>query len=186
MNVREYHQNQMLMFPPLLKDALGDGHPALIVSDVIDSLDIGILERKMSSQGNKAYHPRMMIKILIYAYVIGTFSSRKIHRALQESVAFIYLAAYQKPDFRTISDFRKNHIQELKVLFQQIVHLCRKMGMVSLGHVAIDGSKFKANAADRRTCHANRVEEQIKRLQERDSIIREEANAWMPTRFLKV
>jgi transposase len=104
--------------------------------------------KKISTEGNPAYHPAMMLKIYFYAYARGIFSSRKIAQALKENIAFIFLAAWQKPDFRTISDFRKNNLKELDILFGQIVLLCQQLGMVKLGHIAIDDTKIKANASD--------------------------------------
>ena len=90
----------------------------------------------------------MMLKILFYAYAKGIFSSRNIAQAVRENIPFIFLAAWQKPDFRTISDFRKNNLKELGLLFAQTVQLCHQLGMIKLGHVAIDGTKIKANASD--------------------------------------
>ena len=164
MNVREYNQHQKLMFPPHLTDFLADDHQAMIINDVVETFDFTNLYRKLSSEGNPAYHPKMMIKVLIYAYANGIFSSRKIQDALLESIAFIYLSGWQKPDFRTISDFRKNNLQEFKALFNQLVDICKQLGMVSLGHIAIDSSKFKANASDKRTYDKERVAKAIDKL----------------------
>ena len=97
--------------------------------------------KKVSSEGNPPYHPAMMLKIIFYAYAKGLFSSSKISEAAKENLPFIFVAAWQKPDFRMISDFRKNNIKELDILFAQIVRLCKQLGMVKLGHVAIDGKK---------------------------------------------
>jgi transposase len=93
----------------------------------------------------------MMHKILVYAYANGIFSSRKIQAALTESIAFIFLSGWQQPDFRTFSDFRKNNLADFKALLGQVVDICKRLGMVSIGHIAIDGSKFKANASDERS-----------------------------------
>jgi transposase len=120
------------------------------------------LYRKVSSEGNPAYHPAMMLKIYFYAYAMGIFSSRKIAQALKNNIAFIFLAAWQKPDFRTISDFRKNNLKELGLLFCQIVLLCKQLGMVKLGHIAIDGTKIKANASDASTYDRGRIEKEIR------------------------
>lgn len=169
MNTKSYDQKQSLLFPPHIRRFLPDDHPAVIINDIVDSMDLSVLYKKLSPEGNPSYHPAMMIKILIYAYATGIFSSRKIQRALQESVPFIYLAAWQKPDFRTISDFRKNNLAELKVLFTQLVDYCSRMQMISLGHIAIDGSKLHANAADRRTWTRKRIDEHIERLIEKAS-----------------
>ena len=167
MNVKDYDQNQCLMFPPHLSEFLSDDHPAVIISDIVDTMDLGCFYRKLSTEGNQAYHPKMMFKILAYAYTNGIFSSRKIHKALHESVAFIFLAAWQKPDFRTISDFRKNNLSEFIKLFNQLVDICNRLGMVSLGHLSIDGSKFKANASDRATYNKKRVADAINDLLEK-------------------
>jgi transposase len=164
MNVKDYHQDQGLLFPPHLRDYLADDHQAVIINDVVETLNLNGFYRKVSPEGHPAYHPKMMLKVLIYAYASGIFSSRKIQAALQESIAFIYLAAWQKPDFRTISDFRQNNLAEFKDLFSQVVDICKQLGMISLGHMAIDGSKFKANASDSRTYDQKRVREAINRL----------------------
>ena len=175
MNVREYDQHQTLLFPPHLKDFLSDDHPAMIINDIIETLDLSCLYRKVPSEGNPSYHPKMMLKILVYAYANGMFSSRKIQAAVQESVAFIFLAAWQQPDFRTISDFRKNNLDDFRALFNQVVTMCKRLGMVSLGHVAIDGSKFKANASDKKTYDKKRINDAIdKLLEQADQIDRQE------------
>jgi transposase len=164
MNVKNYYQDQGLLFPPHLRDCLPDDHQVVIINDVVETLNLSGLYRKVSSEGHPAYHPKMMLKVLIYAYANGIFSSRKIQAALQESIAFIYLAAWQKPDFRTISDFRQHNLAEFQELFSQVVDVCRQLGMISLGHIAIDGSKFKANAADSRTYDRQRVQQAIQEL----------------------
>jgi len=136
----------------------------MVVDDVVNNLDLSCLYANISSEGNTAYHPKMMLKVLFYAYASGIFSSRNIAKALGENIAFIYLAAWQRPDFRTISNFRKNNLKQINDLFVQIVHLCQELKMVKLGHISIDGSKFKANAADRKTYDRKRVEREMKRI----------------------
>ena len=162
-NVRSYNQNQMELFPPNVRSLISDDHLCVVVNDVIDNLDLSCLYRKVADEGNPPYHPAMMIKVLFYAYAKGIFSSRKIADALTENIGFIFLAAWQKPDFRTISDFRKNNLQELGLLFAQIVVFCRQLGMVKLGHVSIDGTKIKANASDKKTYDSQRIEREISR-----------------------
>lgn len=171
MNVKGYNQHQDLLFPPRLREALPEDHLAIVVDDVVESMDLNMLYNKVPSEGNPSYHPKMMLKILLYAYANGLFSSRKIQKALSESIAFIYLAGWQKPDFRTISDFRKNNLRELKTLFAQGVKICDRLGMVSLGHIAIDGSKFRANASDRQTYDEKKVDQEIARLLEKAACI---------------
>jgi transposase len=164
MNTKEYNQNQAMLFPPHIRRFLPDDHPAVIINDIVDTMDLSAFYSKLSSEGNPAYHPAMMLKVLVYAYSSGIFSSRKIQRALQESVAFIYLAAWQKPDFRTISDFRKNNLGEMQTLFSQLLDYCRRIQMISLGHISIDGSRIKANAADEHTWHKEKIDRTIKQL----------------------
>jgi len=136
----------------------------MVVDDVVNSLDLSCLYVKVSSEGNLAYHPKMMLKVLFYAYASGTFSSRNIAKALGKNIAFIYLAAWQRPDFRTINNFRKNNLEQIEDLFVQIVHICQQLKMVKLGHISIDGSKFKANAADRKSYDRDRIEREMKRI----------------------
>lgn len=194
MNTRDYDQKQSMLFPPHIRQFLPDDHPAVIISDVVDTMDLVSFYRKLSSEGNPAYHPAMLIKVLIYAYANGIFSSRKIQRALQESVAFIYLAAWQKPDFRTISDFRKNNLDELRTVFSQLLDYCGRMQMVSLGHISIDGTRLKANAADKHTLSKDKIEKQIKQLLDKadqidsaeDSLLSpEKSGAEVPAPFQK-
>jgi transposase len=136
----------------------------MVVDDVVNNLDLSCLYVNIASEGNMAYHPKMMLKILFYAYASGIFSSRNIAKALGENIAFIYLAAWQRPDFRTINNFRKNNLAQVEDLFVQIVHVCQQLKMAKLGHICIDGSKFKANAADRKTYDRKRIEREMKRI----------------------
>jgi transposase len=163
-NLRPYCQNQSLLFPANLLDFLKDDDLCMVIDDVVNNLDLSCLYANISSEGNRAYHPKMMLKVLFYAYTSGIFSSRNIAKALGENIAFIYLAAWQRPDFRTINNFRKNNLDQIKDLFVQIVQLCQQLKMVKLGHISIDGSKFKANAADRKTYDRKRIEREMKRI----------------------
>jgi transposase len=153
----------MELFPPSVESLICDDHLCRVVNDVVKELDLSCLYKKVSSEGNPPYHPAMMLKIIFYAYAKGLFSSRKIAEAVKENLPFIFLAAWQKPDFRTINDFRKNNIKELDILFARVVRLCKQLGMVKLGHVAIDGTKIKANASDAKTYDNERIEKEIKR-----------------------
>ena len=161
-NLRPYCQNQSLLFPANLMDFIKKDDLCMVVDDVVNSLDLSCLYAKVSPEGNTAYHPKMMLKVLFYAYASGIFSSRNIAKALGENVTFIYLAAWQRPNFRTINNFRSNNKQQIEDLFVQIVQLCQQLNMVKLGHISIDGSKFKANAADRKTYDKKRIEREIK------------------------
>ena len=163
-NLRPYSQKQSLLFPANLLDFIKDDDLCMVVDDVVNNLDLSCLYVNIATEGNMAYHPKMMLKVLFYAYARGIFSSRNIAKALGENVALIYLAAWQRPDFRTINNFRSNNKQQIEDLFVQIVRLCQQLKMVKLGHISIDGSKFKANASDRKTYDAKRIEREIKRI----------------------
>jgi len=174
-NVRPYNQDQMELFPPNVRSLIESDHLCLVVNDVVKELNLSCLYQKIASEGNPSYHPAMMLKVLFYAYAKGIFSSRKIAEALKEHIPFIFLAAWQKPDFRTISDFRKNNLNELGLLFSQTVELCKQLGMVTLGHIAIDGTKIKANASDAGTYDHRRIDREICRwLEQADAVDKQE------------
>jgi len=141
---------------------------AYCVSDVVDQLDLSAIEAvyEEEDRGQPPYHPRMMTKILVYGYCVGVYSSRRIQKRLVEDVAFRVLAAGNQPDFRTISDFRKLHLQALEELFQQVLRLVLEVGALKLGSVALDGSKVKANASKHKAMSYGRMGEAEKRLRE--------------------
>jgi transposase len=159
---RPYSPDQMFLLPPSLRDWLPENHLAYFVSDVIDNLDLSEIEAvyEKEDRGYPPYHPHMMTKVLVYAYCIGVYSSRKIQRHLVEDVAFRVLAAGNQPDFRTISDFRKIHHQALEGLFQQVLRLAMKAGAIKLGRVALDGSKVKANASKHKAMSYGRMKQE--------------------------
>ena len=154
--------------PPSMREWLPEDHLAYFVSDTIDEMDLweidGVYERNLA--GYPPYHPHMMVKVLFYAYCTGVFSSRKIARKLEEDVAFRVLAAENRPDFRTISDFRKLHLAALKRLFLEVLRLCRQAGLARLGHVALDGTKQKANASKHKAMSYGRMKEESARLED--------------------
>jgi transposase len=157
---RSYEPDQLLLLPPSLADWIPEDHLARFVSDVVDSLDLtGIEDTYDEERGYPPYHPRMMVKVLLYGYCTGVYSSRKIARQLEDSVACRFLAAGNQPDFRTLSDFRKRHGAALAGLFEQGLRLCRKAGLVQLGRVAIDGTKVKANASKHKAMSYGRMQE---------------------------
>ena len=164
---RPYEPDQILLLPPSVKDWLPTGHLAHFVSDIAEKLDLraitGVYERE--ERGHPPYHPVMMVKVLIYAYCVGLPSSRRVERGLVEDVALRYLAANNTPDFRTISDFRKRHLEALQGLFVQVLRLCQKAGMVKLGHVALDGTKMKANASKHKAMSYGRMKKTEAQLQ---------------------
>jgi transposase len=180
---RPYDPQQLLLLPPAIQDWLPESHLARFVSEVVDELDLSAIEGTYAEErGYPPYHPRMMTKVLLYGYCTGTYSSRRLAEKLIDSVAFRYLAAGNRPDFRTISDFRKQHGMALAGLFEQVLRLCRKAGLVKLGRVAVDGTKIKANASKHKAMSYGRMvkkeealEREVKELLERaETIDREE------------
>ena len=116
-------------------------------------------------RGYPPYHPVMMVKVLVYAYCVGVPSSRRIEKRLHEDIAFRVLAANNTPDFRTISDFRKEHLVALGDLFLKVLELCRQAGLVKLGHVSLDGTKVKANASKHKAMSYGKMKEKRARLE---------------------
>ena len=164
---RPYEPDQIILMPASIQDWLQSDHLAYFISDVVDHLDLSaIMERYAGEErGYPPYHPSMMVKVLLYAYCIGIASSRKIEKRLCEDIAFRVLAANNTPDFRTISDFRKDHLKSLAGLFLQVLKLCQKTGLVKLGHVALDGTKIKANASKHKAMSYKRMKEEEARLE---------------------
>ena len=146
---REYNPNQDFLLPPSLREWLPSDHLANFISDVVDTLDLSeITNAYDNSQGGQApFHPVLMTKLLLYAYCVGVPSSRRIEKNTYEVIPFRVLSANQYPDHDTIAEFRKRHLVALSRIFLQVLLLCQKAGLVKLGHVALDGTKVKANAS---------------------------------------
>ena len=176
---RPYEPDQIILMPASMKEWLPSDHLAYFISDVVDHLDLSaIMERYAGEErGYPPYHPAMMVKVLLYAYCMGVVSSRKIERHLCEDIAFRVLAANNTPDFRTISDFRKDHLKAMAGLFLQVLKLCQKAGMVKLGHVSIDGTKIKANASKHKAMSYKRMQEEEARLKKEVADLLNQAKA---------
>ena len=165
---RPYVPEQDLLLPPSLRDWLPEDHLAFFVSDLIDHLDLSGITRVYEDEerGYPPYHPVMLTKVLVYAYCVGIFSSRRIQRRLVEDVGFRVLAAGNAPDFRTIADFRKTHLAVLKGFFEQVLRLARELGAPRVGRVALDGSKVKANASKHKAMSYGRMGDKQKQLRD--------------------
>ena len=165
---RSYNPDQSLFFPPSPRDWLPEGHLAHFVSDVVEQLDLDEFYRRYEGDGrrNQPYEPRMMVKILIYGYASGVFSSRKLARKLHEDVAFRVLAAENFPAHRTLCEFRRRHLAEFEGLFVQVIRICKEAGLVKLGTLAIDGSKFRANVSKHKAMSYGRMNEKEQQLKE--------------------
>jgi transposase len=149
-NFLPYSIDQQILLPTNIREWLPEGHLALFVLDVIDSLDLSAIYavyNQKDPRGRLAFNPNMMASLLIYAYCVGQYSSRKIEKSTYDNVAFRVLSGDQHPDHDSIAAFRKIHLKALGDLFIQVFQLCQKAGIVKLGHIAIDGSKILANAS---------------------------------------
>jgi transposase len=168
-NYLPYTLDQRLLLPPDMREWLPDGHLALFLADVVLELDLSAIERVYEAKddrGRGGYDPRMMVALLLYAYCVGKPSSRKIERATYDEVPFRVLSGDQHPDHDCIATFRKEHLTALAGLFAQVLKLCQKAGLVKLGHIAIDGSKFKSNASKHKAMSYGRMEEAERKLEE--------------------
>jgi transposase len=176
---RPYVPEQDLLLPPSLRDWLPEDHLVYFVSDLIDQLDLSAITAVYEGEerGYPPYHPVMLTKVLVYAYCVGVFSSRKIQRRLHEDVAFRVLAAGNEPDFRTIADFRKIHLPALQGLFEQVLRLARELGARRVGRVAVDGSKIKANASKHKAMSYGRMREKQRQLRDEVSELLAQAEA---------
>ena len=145
---RPWDVDQIWLLPPSIQDLVPCGHMAHFVRDTVrNGLNLSrIMAAYEEERGFPPYHPGMMVALLLYAYSQGVYSSRRIARSCEERLDFAAVTGMQHPDFRTISEFRRRHLSALSGLFQQVLKLCREAGLVKLGHVALDGTKIKANA----------------------------------------
>jgi transposase len=190
---KAYSRDQMFLLPPSMREWLPQGDLAYFIIDVVDALDLsemirryevvegadGRAVRAKAASGQPPFHPKVMTALLLYAYCNGAPSSRRIARLCERDIGYRVVSADQQPNFRTISEFRRIHLKALKGLFVQALRLAQKAGLVKMGHVALDGTKIKANASKRkamsyaRMCereaeYARRVEELLRRAQETD------------------
>ena len=176
---RPYYPDEELLLPPSLRDWLPEKHLAYFVSDVVDNLDLSAMEAVYGNEkrGQPPYDPWMMTKVLVYAYCVGVFSSRRIERRLIEDIAFRVLAAGNQPNFRTISDFRKIHLKTLESLFEQVLQIALEAGAMKVGRVALDGTKMKANASKHKAMSYDRMREKQKQLKAEVKQLLEQAEA---------
>lgn len=153
------------MIPMYLSEWIPENHLVYTVSDIVDQMDLSAITSGYSDRGEEAYHPGFLLKVLFYGYAIGILSSRKLREALEDHVPLRWLSGGLRPDYRTISDFRKDNLIALASLFSQIIEIARGLGYASLGHISIDGSKVKANASKHKAMSRERMKEEIARLE---------------------
>ena len=153
------------LFPPSVDDWLPEPHLARFVVDVVEQLDLREIERAYRGAGTEAFHPALLLSILTYGYATGVFGSRKLERATYDSVAFRYVAANEHPDHDTLNTFRKRFLPQIEGLMVQVLLIAQAMKLVSLGHIALDGTKVKANASQHSALsygHSLKLEQQLK------------------------
>ncbi|MEW5843327.1 MAG: IS1182 family transposase [Bacteroidota bacterium] len=151
MKFRNYEQSQIELLPSSLEELIPSNHIVRMIDMVVEQLDLEELYKSYSEEGQPGYHPKMLLKILLYGYTTGVRSSRKIAEKTKSDVYFMYLSAQQRPDFRTISDFRLTKRKYLESYFIQVLEICKEAGLYRLQHISVDGSKIKANASKKKT-----------------------------------
>ena len=157
---RAYSIDQAYLLPQAPREWLPEGHLAFFLEEMVSLLDLSpIFKRYGWGRGPKAYHPQMLLTLLLYGYCTGVCSSRKIARSCEMDLAFRVLSGGQFPDFRTLSDFRKEHLEAFQGLFLEVLRMCREAGLVRMGHLSLDGSKYQANASKHKAMSYGRIEE---------------------------
>jgi transposase len=171
---RDWSLDQALLLPPSVHDFVPAGHLSrFVVALVTEELDLSaILASYKGEKGQPPYHPAMMVALLLYAYAVGIYSSRRIAKACIERVDFMAIVALDAPDFRTTSEFRRRHLVALSALFVQVLKLCEQAGLVKLGHVALDGSKINANASKHKAMS-------YERMKKREPELQAEVDGWL-------
>ena len=176
---RTYLPEQDLLLPARLGDWLPENHLVHFVSEVVDQLDLSAMHAvyEKEKRGQPPYDPRLMTKLLVYGYCTGVFSSRRIQKRMQEDIPFKVLAAGNEPDFRTISDFRKIHLETLKNMFEQVLAMALECGSIKLGKISLDGTKVKANASKHKAMGYGRMIEKQQQLKGEVKQLLEQAEA---------
>ena len=176
---RAFEPAAVMLVPPSLDEWLPQNHLSRFIADVVETqLDLSKFYASYAkTKGQPPYDPRLMVRVLLYGYCVGVRSSRELERVCVDVVAFRWLAAQQAPDFRSIARFRKRHLSALGNVFLQALELCRAAGMVSLGQVALDGTKVRANASRRKAMSYARLSEKQKVLADEVSALLADAGA---------
>lgn len=171
---KPYSQNQAQLLPPSLDEFIDKDHIARLLSHAIDTMDISSIENTYSPFGQHAYDPKMLTKVILYGYTIGIRSSRKLANRCQEDLVFMWIAGRHTPDFRTLSDFRKDKMKDVKKIFEQVLAMCFELGMIRVGKVSVDGTTFRADANKNRMQYRSVLEKRrLKIRQQIDEMFRE-------------
>jgi transposase len=163
-NFRPVDRATPFLLPPSVEDWLPKDHLARFVVDIVDQLDLSALSRQYRGTGSAAYHPTVMLGLLVYGYATGVFSSRRIEAATHDSIAFRYIAGNAQPDHDSLCTFRRRFLKEIEALFVQVLVIARQMKLLKLGTIALDGTKVHANASRHSAlsyAHAQKIEAQL-------------------------
>jgi transposase/IS5 family transposase len=175
---RPYDQDSLLLMPPSLHDWVDPDGLAAFLNDLVDELDLApFLAAHDEPRGMPPYHPRLMLKVLLYGYATGVTSSRRIEERLAADIGFMFLAGLARPDHKTIAEFRRRHLAAFEGLFLGALRLCQAAGLAKLGRVAIDGTKLKANASVHKAMSYARMAEREAALEAEVRSILDEAEA---------
>lgn len=195
MRFKHYNQNQLVLFPYSFDDLIPENHPVRVVNSILDRINIDPLLRAYSKEGNPSYHPVMMLKVMVFAYMNNIYSSRKIEKALRENINFMWLSNMSMVDHNTVNRFRAEKLQEaFKDIFKQVVLLLVKEGLVSMKHVFVDGTKIEAQAGRYTFVWANAIktnkEKMLRQLEDlwkyAQSVAREEDQDPEPPEFKEI
>lgn len=146
-NFKAYHQDQMLLLPPSLDELVADGHPVRVVNEIIEKIDINALLGAYNIKGCSCYHPKMLLKVLVFGYMSNIYSSRKLESICKENICFMWLTGMNFPDHNTINRFRGVCFKEaLRSVFEEVVKLLADEGLLSIDQIYTDGTKMEANA----------------------------------------
>lgn len=164
---RPYDRDQMLLLPPTVQEWVPKGDRAHLIDDLVETLDISTKESVYEEElrGYPPYHPKMMTKLWLYGYSVGVCSSRRLATLATRDVGVVMLAAGNRPDFRTLSEFRRRHLSALAELFTQVVQVCAKKGLVELREVSVDGTKITANASKHAAMSYSRMKPEVERIE---------------------
>jgi len=171
LHFREYTPNQLILFPQRIDENISEQDPVRLVNNVVDKLDLSGLKKLYKEQGRSPYHPKMMLKVIIYAYMNNVYSCRKIEKLLNRDIHYIWLSGNEKPDFITINRFRTRVKEEINQIFTQLVLLLVEEGFISLNVAYIDGTKIESKANKYTFVWRKTVEKNKSKLQEKIRVL---------------
>jgi len=174
---KSIQNDQLFLLPPNIEEFIPEGHLARVISEIVDTFDTRKIEERYSYQGQKSYHPKILIKLWVYGYATGTLSGRKIAMKCETDTAYMYLSSMYRPDFRTINDFRKDNIKSFERYFVAVIKLCRELGMASIGTIALDGTKIRGNASSKEMRDKVMYSQWLKEVEDQLATLNQQADA---------